>query len=397
MLDLLNKGDGENDISVNSKHRSTYSYNNNNNNVDDNSVAINMTQLLDESTIFGPEQSATYSREFAQAASGCCPNGYCLERKVYKLSLEKLIEMKKQAEVDTIKAYKELKEARSKVAIFSNSLKSDPLNNSSDSVNVINAINQHDSSENQESQKNDQYRAIDTKPTTIDDHESKQTDDSEIIFEKIEEDDDLEKSVTLASSIGQRRTCGKEIETDIAPNRANTSMYDEEEKAQNSNDDGKMFLHSERVPHSIQRVMSLTSSPWSAVERIVHESILERSRNAVGSITISSGVWKVPNIPNAFRDLWSRIVHKADRVADEIARDSTYAVVTFTSRQAAVAARACVADGRGHGRWLTLQDIPIPPLADAPAGDMGLTGCRNCCRPVTISLNEQQKNLRHYL
>jgi hypothetical protein len=56
-----------------------------------------------------------------------------------------------------------------------------------------------------------------------------------------------------------------------------------------------------------------------------------------------------------------------------------------------VAARACIAEGRGHNQWMTFHDVPIPPLADVPAGDMGFTGCRNCCRPVTISLNDQQK------
>ena len=36
------------------------------------------------------------------------------------------------------------------------------------------------------------------------------------------------------------------------------------------------------------------------------------------------------------------------------------------SRQAAVAARQCVADGRGIKHWNEYREIPTPPLADAP-------------------------------
>lgn len=41
----------------------------------------------------------------------------------------------------------------------------------------------------------------------------------------------------------------------------------------------------------------------------------------------------------------------------------TYAVVTFTSRQAAIAARQCMVDGSGLGRWEEVEDLPVPPLA----------------------------------
>jgi hypothetical protein len=40
----------------------------------------------------------------------------------------------------------------------------------------------------------------------------------------------------------------------------------------------------------------------------------------------------------------------------------TFAVVTFTSRQAAIAARQCLADGKGVDRWMHVDDIPVAPL-----------------------------------
>jgi uroporphyrinogen-III synthase len=40
----------------------------------------------------------------------------------------------------------------------------------------------------------------------------------------------------------------------------------------------------------------------------------------------------------------------------------TYAVVTFTSRQAAIAARQSLADGGAINTWKQVDDIPIAPL-----------------------------------
>ena len=72
--------------------------------------------------------------------------------------------------------------------------------------------------------------------------------------------------------------------------------------------------------------------------------------------------------------------------------NSTYAVVTFTSRQAAIAARQCQADGSGSDRWIEVEDIPIPPLADAAPFNCW-TG-RGICRPVTFTIKDDQKMLR---
>ena len=44
----------------------------------------------------------------------------------------------------------------------------------------------------------------------------------------------------------------------------------------------------------------------------------------------------------------------------------SYAVVTFTSRHAAIIARQCLADGRPTNNWQPVDDIPIYPLADSP-------------------------------
>ena len=56
---------------------------------------------------------------------------------------------------------------------------------------------------------------------------------------------------------------------------------------------------------------------------------------------------------------WTSFQTRNNPLSQKIAKDSTYAVVTFSSRQAAVAARHCVADGRGVERWLSLETVPV--------------------------------------
>lgn len=138
------------------------------------------------------------------------------------------------------------------------------------------------------------------------------------------------------------------------------------------------------------------SEQWSLVESYARDT----SNDNHGRV--ASGSWHLPSIRTFLSrttDKTKQIGHwaknKTTDMVDGVARESTYAVVTFTSRQAAVAARHCLADSRGSFRWMNLKDIPVPPLADAAAGD--LLTCRGCCRPVTISISENQKRIRHYL
>jgi len=79
----------------------------------------------------------------------------------------------------------------------------------------------------------------------------------------------------------------------------------------------------------------------------------------------------------------------------KLGQAGSYAVVTFTSRQAAASARSCCIDGRGSSRWYVIHDLPVSPLSEAAPFD--LKTCRNCCRPVTLSLNPGQKKIRKYV
>jgi hypothetical protein len=96
---------------------------------------------------------------------------------------------------------------------------------------------------------------------------------------------------------------------------------------------------------------------------------------------IGEAIWKVRWAPRP-----SSVVSDAAAL-----RENSYAVLTFTSRQAAAAARQCISSRRD----LSLHDIPIPPLADA--APCTVLPCRFVCRPVTVSARDWQKNARLYL
>ena len=144
---------------------------------------------------------------------------------------------------------------------------------------------------------------------------------------------------------------------------------------------------------------------WTRVTAIIQEGSRDKHAHYVTKERmISSGRWTVPTFKGimfAIRKnssaLWAsfKLRMKPPELVDDLVRSSSYAVVTFTSRQAAVAARHCLADSRGHDRWVAVGEIPSPPLADASVCHM--SSFRGCVRPVTLSISEKQKILRHNL
>jgi hypothetical protein len=134
-----------------------------------------------------------------------------------------------------------------------------------------------------------------------------------------------------------------------------------------------------------------TESDWQKVQRAVEDHNRKERK-------ISQGSWTCLSINTIMRHIWKNVTYpfkETKEVVDEISSNSTFAVVTFTNRQAAVAARRCLADGRGMGRWAAVQNIPIPPLADASVCDP--CDFRGCNRPVTLTTNPKQQFIRKYI
>ena len=155
--------------------------------------------------------------------------------------------------------------------------------------------------------------------------------------------------------------------------------------------------------------VSKSSNQWNQVNRILSTSDAEdhhESSSSRNKREIKTGVWQKPSVKSfmaavksdilsSFRAVGRWTMRKTDPLTSKLAKDSTYAVVTFSSRQAAVAARHCLADGRGVQRWLSVETVPVSPLADAAPCD--IITCRGCCRPVTLNLNHNQLMIRRYI
>lgn len=156
-----------------------------------------------------------------------------------------------------------------------------------------------------------------------------------------------------------------------------------------------------RSSRKVASEVNADPDPWEVVETLAEES-KNNKKNRSKPYRVSAGVWTAPSLRRTYKGLrrylfnlflWSR--ENSDEITDVAARESTYAVVTFTSRQAAIAARKCLADGRGADSFKTMNSLPVPPLADSAA--FNVFDCRGFTRPVTIGLNESQKNWRKSL
>lgn len=130
-----------------------------------------------------------------------------------------------------------------------------------------------------------------------------------------------------------------------------------------------------------------TRDAWEIVELVATEAKSSASRTGTlkRDHRVDDGAWHWPTygllrkrFKKKIRSFFSWFISTTEDVTDVHARDSTFAVVTFTSRQAAIAARDCLADGRGAGRWRTMEEVPTPPLADASA--FNICDCRGCMR-----------------
>lgn len=144
---------------------------------------------------------------------------------------------------------------------------------------------------------------------------------------------------------------------------------------------------------------SYLSSQWEMAGEIANDTRHHNASTYASSTPLASGKWhfafgesrpeeKPSNKPSPIEEILKR-----RNLIRSVVSKQTYAVVTFTSRQAAIAARQCLADGSGLGRWEEVEDLPIPPLADAPAWDILL--CRAACRPVTLTISDSQKRCRN--
>ena len=328
-----------------------------------------------ESLTFGPEQAAVYSREFAQAAAPCCPRG-CFEHRLRRAGIDELMDIEEELAAEVHQANLDLKEARRMVTL----VHPDYQTSNNIIAGVESQVPGQVSSPSMVSGGSDGSRPNHRQSPSLEG----MTMPSDLQLEAELYCKSESKSKTPGVVVQKRKmstigefSCSKRLQ-----------MMEEEESHQDS---------------EITSSHQLRDVRWQQVETLITENI-NSSRTSSNSRQrdVANGMWQWPSVGSLLRRTTKQVTKanewaktRSKEAVKGLARDSTYAVVTFTSRQAAVAARHCLSDGRGAERWMALDDLPIPPLADAAAWD--LLACRNCCRPLALGVNERQKNFRNYL
>ena len=384
----------------------------------------------------GPEQTAVYSLELARGSSKCCPHG-CCEEKILFSPTRDLLQMEAEAVADAHQAFSELEVLRKKA--------------------VLERHDGPDSEEPDPASGGGGHRHTNSKRTKVLDLVEKvgvpttTTSQSDITTADASIETRLfgngQAALNHKNSNASSRRRGKRSKSKSAKVRAsaitNPSSLTGSTNGEPNHDDplletkpaangrgpaalSRPRLHTEDSSYfpSMIRMVPSTGTPngngtehytsqgafgeevnrWQAVRQVANEC--ERSaRSSVHPLMdhrVSDGIWHRPSLRLLWGDFWQQSCgmiawtwKSSQEATDLYARDSTYAVVTFTSRQAAIAARKCLADGRGAGKWITVDDVPVPPLADASA--FNICDCRGCCRPVTVTLNDHQKIMRNYM
>ena len=184
----------------------------------------------------------------------------------------------------------------------------------------------------------------------------------------------------------------------------NLSMTGEDEKFTLAFEE-KAGLRKRQTATTLRRPSKTANEKWTKVIQIANESSSQRNKNDK-SEPIESGSYSLFTI----HSIWAKMIMLSKNIFDptkwrnrstdivdpfDLVGESTFAVVTFTSRQAAVAARHVLADSRGTDRWNAVSEMPSPPLADAPV--FNYKSFRGCVRPVTVSINDRGKLIRHVL
>lgn len=377
---------------------------------------------------YGPEQQAVYSREMAQGAAACCPNG-CCEGRVRRQAIDRLLEME-EATIERLEnAQRELQEAQKEAAVIegdkmrSNDAVAESENeteimlmpktneveqrlnapptidvqpkNVGFSINSDDINHQRDARATSESSNGGvtSPRSSPIKNSLNTSSIMRMNSEGKFLFQTFDEMDNqslaCESYVESSLSLRRRANTGQS-ETSLR-RRANTGL------SSNAGGAAPSLLSQENT--------SSTGNQWDRVNTIMRGENAPNQSTSDRTTEIETGVWEKPTIRSCLSGVRSEVIScfraigkwtkaKSDPIASSLAKHSTYAVVTFSSRQAAVAARHCLADGRGQHRWLSLETVPVPPLADAAPCD--IITCRGCCRPVTLNINQNEQLVRKY-
>lgn len=446
--------------------------------------------LIFRSLNYGPEQQAVYSREMAQGAAACCPNG-CCEGRVRRLPIDRLLEMEDATIIRLEKAQYELQCAQMKAAIsivdVGEKTIRKPLREDSSGVTDF-VLQQRTASKDgffsdyssadtvkmngggrgnvdvngfkvQAPMVNNQGNIVDdlpgtTTPFSVNDRAANNIDgevrgcrepafpfsvgnqsvgwestfregnfidkktvpQSNDVFQPLPtvEESKCKSATTSKSPILTMSSLSSSI---LRMNSEGRFLFDSATTHDEDDESSKLSKCQSTAPTLRRRAntaqsaysegdFSRASNQWNQVNSILRTTDVDDESSSRNKRDIESGVWVKPSFKSFSAAMKSDFLStlkavgrwtkgKTDPLTSTLAKDSTYAVVTFSSRQASVAARHCLADGRGVQRWLSVESVPVPPLADSAPCD--IITCRGCCRPVTLNINNNQLMLRRYI
>lgn len=367
--------------------------------------------LLVHALSYGPEQTAVYSREFAQGAAACCPNG-CREERMHSLNLKQLEELEEEIKADVEESFKVLTEAQNSNIASKSDVNLDSSIRKGKEYSEIKKVT---SGENRHDPDDIESKLYARTPTKFNGGRNTtalpmELPDDENVSATVRFGLDPSSSLLLTNQgklvmREQNSIRGSQGGDDDSwggmPNTSYAVRRNVQPQMMIDNDNNQVQPSRRRLNTNMSQQLSVAGSvvadPWEKVQEYVRDDEVAKGVHQSERRNISSGAWKVPQMKT--RDwLTTKIANfckkKTADVVEDFASESTFAVVTFTSRQAAIAARHCLADGRGTQRWTPVEDIPVPPLADAAA--MDFKTCRGCCRPVTLTINANQQFVRKY-
>jgi len=350
---------------------------------------------------YGPEQQAVYTREFAQGAAGCCPNG-CCEDRVRRQPIDKLLEMEEATIVRLEDAQYELQCAQMRAA--------------------VSTVERGDNKVIESLQHQSISVVGETDLNTLSLNVSQRLES--VGSEGLDMEEVSMHGIITPTSSGNSVLSNRKVQSPIPGasrlrmNSEGMFLFSNDEVDSSEMSSGPTVEPSLRRRTNTEYSSALSeggskaTNQWNQVNSILrlntqHEDDFDERRGiSTNYASIADGVWQKPSFKSFLAAVKSDIIsslraarrwtkRKTDKVTSKLAKDSTYAVVTFSSRQAAVAARHCLADGRGVERWLEVDTVPVAPLADAAPCD--IITCRGCCRPVTLNLNHNQLMIRRYI
>jgi len=301
------------------------------------------TELIDIVDGLGIEELSVFAREYAQSSSSPCPLGFC-PNSLKVLDIEDLREMEEQLWTDIRILNQELIEAREEV------VKQD------DDVEVESTMVTTAASFDKGSGDGDddisQKSPVSTKSLISINSASM---DSDVI---------LDSPRSLKSINSKFR------------NRGTPTVNDQWEKAQ-------------VVASSMKEI------PDTGFAKRIGRSLKSKTLPSQLAFAFCGGRYNpcFKETLNSIPKYYGHITETGKAFVTALDHPS-YAVVTFSSRQAAIAARQCLADGGANNSWQQIDEIPIPPLADAPPRKPCFF--RGCCRPVTLTINYKEKKCRRW-